>query len=685
MNSSVSRARQFAKRRGWYLLALFLVCGVIAYPKPYNAASAYLKEHAGFGIGTITRPFVLGLDLQGGTHIEYEADVSNIAEADRREALAGVRDVIERRVNALGVSEPLIQTTNANGSYRVSVELAGVDVNEAMRRIGDTPVLEFKEQNASATSTLTAEQRAELERRNKEENARAQELLAQARSNPDQFAELAKEKNDLPALKAAAGDIGFVATSTQYQDLYQVFRDAAPGTFSGAVLERPDAYLIARAEESKVTGKEVHVRHLLILAPQQKTNPDGSLIPFTEDEQKQHDQALAKIQDLKKRATPANFKDLVAEFSEDASSSSTQGDLGYIAQGQFTDEAFEKAAFATPTGTISDVVSSQFGFHLIQKLDERDQKDVRVRIIAIKKTIESDIAPNDPWKSTELTGKQLASARVDFDPNTRLPLVSLEFNSEGAELFAKITRENINKQVGIFLDGELISAPTVHEEIAGGRAQISSIGSVDEAKLLARRLQAGALPVKITPVAQQTVGPTLGIDSLHKSLYAGLVGFALVALFMLVVYRIPGLMAVAALALYTVVSAAVFKLIPITLTLAGIAGFILSIGIAVDANVLVFERLKEELAGGKTLGLALEEAFKRAWPSIRDGHVTVLISTAVLYGFSSSIIRGFALTLAVGTLLSLFTAVVCTRTFLRIASQSFLAKYASLFLSSKKS
>jgi preprotein translocase subunit SecD len=234
------------------------------------------------------------------------------------------------------------------------------------------------------------------------------------------------------------------------------------------------------------------------------------------------------------------------------------------------------------------------------------------------------------------------------------------------------------------LDGKAISTPVVSTEIAGGRAVIQGSGNVEEAKTLARRLQAGALPVGIKLIAQQTVGPTLGADSLTKSLSAGLFGFLFVALFMILLYRLPGVVSIGALVLYAALSASAFKLIPITLTLAGIAGFILSLGIAVDANVLVFERFKEELKEGKPLLVALEESFRRAWPSIRDGHVTVLISCIVLYGFSSSVIRGFALTLLVGTLISLFTAVVATRTFLRFLAQTGLQKYDWIFLRSKR-
>lgn len=342
---------------------------------------------------------------------------------------------------------------------------------------------------------------------------------------------------------------------------------------------------------------------------------------------------------------------------------------------------FETALFAQATGTISDVVETPFGFHLIWKEAERKQMDAHVRVIEFNKLTKEDIVPpQTQWKDTKLTGKQLQSAKLEFDPQTRAAQVSLQFDDEGSKLFAEITKKNIGKPVAIFLDGQSISQPVVQNEILGGRAVITGSYNLTEAKLLARRLQAGALPVPIKLIAQQTVGPTLGADSLSRSLKAGLAGFILVALFMLALYRLPGLVSVVALGLYAALLAALFKLIPVTLTLAGIAGFILSLGIALDANVLIFERLKEEWRSGKGLLEAMEEAFRRAWPSIRDGHVTVLISAAVLYGFSSSGIRGFALTLAIGTLLSLFTAIVSTRTLLRFLGNTRLRKYPWWFL-----
>ncbi len=685
MNRSLIPQKKTVQSRAAWLILLFIVAGVLAYPAPFNWASNQLKQKLGFGFGVIQKPFVLGLDLQGGTHLEYEADVSHISDNDRREALNGVRDVIERRVNTLGVSEPLIQTMQAGASWRVTVELAGIkDVNQAIKLIGETPILEFKEPNEAAGADLTAIQTQQLETKNAEETKQANDILVEALQHPTKFETLAREKNTVEALKANGGDLGFIANSPDDQDLYEMLKQAASGTVARLVIQRAHSYAVAQAVESKNIGNEVKVRHLFIRAPALTKGADGKEVPLSDAQQQEREKALAKITDLKKRATTQNFQALIKEFSDDPAASSTSGELDWVNKGQFVDANFEKAAFELAAGTISDVVESQFGFHLLEKLGERPKNDVRVRVIEVGRTLASDIASPDPWKLTKLTGKQLSSARVDFDQNLGTPLVSLQFDDEGAKLFEEITRRNIGKPVGIFLDGRAISTPTVRTEISGGRAVIEGSGNVEEAKLLARRLQAGALPVAIKLIAQQTVGPTLGADSLTKSLTAGLYGFLFVALFMILLYRLPGVVSIGALFLYAALSAAIFKLIPITLTLAGIAGFILSLGIAVDANVLVFERFKEELKEGKTLMIALEESFKRAWPSIRDGHMTVLISCGVLYGFSSSIIRGFALTLAVGTLLSLFTAIVSTRTFLRCLAYTPLAKIDWIFLRAKR-
>jgi protein-export membrane protein SecD len=286
---------------------------------------------------------------------------------------------------------------------------------------------------------------------------------------------------------------------------------------------------------------------------------------------------------------------------------------------------------------------------------------------------------DDIFLPADLTGRFVKRARLDFNPTTYEPVVSLEFNDEGAKLFAKITRENIGKPLAIFLDGEVISSPSIRQEITGGQAEISGQFNVNEAKALVRDLNYGALPVPIELVSTQTIGATLGAGALHASIRSGLFAFLAVALFLLVWYRIPGLVAVLALGIYTVLNLAVFKFIPVTLTSAGIAGFILSLGMAVDANILIFERMKEELKRGKQLPDAIREGFGRAWLSIRDSNTSSIITAIILYTFASTaVIKGFALVFGLGVVISMFSAITASRTLLMafgFASDSKISKF----------
>ena len=429
------------------VIALFLA--IFVYPQGWNAGvdivNSKLKlQTTNYKLPHFFKvaPFRLGLDLLGGTHLVYQADLSGPPDdgggQSVGDAMAGVRDVIERRVNLFGVAEPLVQI---EGKDRLVVELAGIkDVSQAIQLIGQTPFLEFKEQRAE--------------------------------------------------------------------------------------------------EETKK-----------ILDAQQK------------------------------------------------------------------------------------------GQQLIE----------------------------DPYfQPTGLTGRYLKRSQLTFDSNTSQPQVSLELNDEGAKLFGEITKRNLGKQVAIYIDGIAISAPVVQSEIPDGKAIISGGFSIQEARDLANSLNAGALPVPITLVSQQTVGPSLGQESLQKSLTAGLFGLLAVAVFMILFYRLPGAVAVAALLVYVAIVLSIYKLIPVTLTLAGIAGFILSLGIAVDANILIFARMREELKSGNSLAQSFTSGFSRAWLSIRDSHVTTLLGAFVLYAFSTSVVKGFALTLGVGVLTSLLTAIVVTKSFLRL-------------------
>ncbi|MBI2984484.1 MAG: protein translocase subunit SecD [Candidatus Kerfeldbacteria bacterium] len=496
-------------------------------------------------------PLRLGLDIQGGSSLLYEADVSKVPAGDRDSALAGVRDVIERRVNAFGVAEPVVQTSRVGGHYRVVVELAGIhDVNEAIRQIGETPLLEFRK---------------------------------------------------------PAG--------------------------------LPDAEAKAKAEE--------------VLAKAKQAGSDFS--------------ALAK------------------EFSDDPGSRDRGGDLGFARPGQFVPE-FEQALFDQLTvGQISDqTVKSKFGYHIIKKIEEREVdedekkiKEVHGAHILIASLESSQEVGN--YLPTKLSGKQLRRADVTFDPNTGAPEVQLQFNAEGSKLFAELTKQYLQRVIGIYLDGQPISLPVVQSEITSGTAVITGNFSLDEAKQLARRLNAGALPVPITLVSQQNVGASLGQSAVERSFAAGLLGLVFVAVFMILYYRLPGLLAVVALVIYSLLVLAIFKLWPVTLTLAGMAGFILSIGMAVDANILVFERTKEELRAGRPLRSAIDEGFRRAWLSIRDSNVSSLITSFILIWFGTSLVKGFALTLAIGILVSMFSALTVTRTFLHLVTGPWMGRHLWLF------
>jgi len=414
-----------------FISFLLILAGLgIAYFDAVN----FLKPESFLYSRILSVPFKLGLDLQGGVHLTYKADLSAIKPAEAADAMEGLRDVIERRVNAFGVGEPLVQAEkSAGGDQRLIVELPGVtNVNEAIKMIGETPFLEFKTENPNA-----------------------------------------------------------------------------------------------------------------------------------------------------------------------------------------------------------------------DKLTEEEKKD-----------------SSKVFVSSDLTGRYLKKAILDFDQTTFEPVISLEFNDEGGKLFAKMTKENVGKSIAIFLDGAPISVPNVREEITGGKAQITGQFTPQEAKLLVQRLNSGALPVPVSLISQQSVGPTLGEKFLAKGIMAGIYGMILVSLFLILWYRLPGLAAVLALGLYTIIILALFKLIPVTLTAAGIAGFILSVGMAVDANILIFERMKEELKKGKNLQSAVSEGFSRAWLSIRDSNISSLITAGILFWMGTSMIKGFALTLGVGILISMFSAITVSRTFL---------------------
>lgn len=289
------------------------------------------------------------------------------------------------------------------------------------------------------------------------------------------------------------------------------------------------------------------------------------------------------------------------------------------------------------------------------------------------------------WEPTGLTGEDLKSASIGSDQSGQWT-VSLEFNGKGANKFAELTQKLVGQQMAIFFDNEEISAPVIREAIFGGRAEISGGSSgfkYEEAEKMVNLLNAGALPVPSDIIQENTVGPTLGSDSIEKSKFAALIGIGFVMLFMIFAYRLPGLIADIALIVYGLILFALFKAIPVTLTLAGIAGFVLSVGMAVDANILIFERTKEELKAGRNLFTAINSGFDRAFTSIFDSNMTTILTCVILYFLGTSVVKGFALTLAIGVVVSMFTAITVTKNFMHLIFGTGELKYPALFGLSK--
>jgi len=521
--------------------------------------------------GLPEKDFKYGLDLQGGARLIYEADVSEVSIQDKDSALEGIRDVIERRINAFGIAEPRVFTKTGGGNPRLIVELPGVkNIDDALQQIGATPVLEFKERTSA--EDLASEGEEELNSYNQAAQQRAKDILERAKTGEEDFATLARE------------------------------------------------------------------------------------------------------------------------YSEDPGSKERGGDLGWFRRGAMVPE-FEEAAFALEKGEITDdLVKSDFGYHLIKKTGAREEgEEIEASHILIKTKTAEEFLPL--WKTTGLTGRYLSKATVAFDQTTGSPEIELSFNEEGAKIFEEITARNIEQPLAIFLDGKAIIdtngdgkitdadlyAPIIKDKISGGKAVITGNLDIVRAKEIVSRLKSGALPVPIELISQKTIGPTLGKTSLDQSWRAGLIGLAAMVIFMLFFYRLPGFLASLALAVFAMIILALFKFIPVTLTLAGIGGAILSIGMAVDANILIFERMKEELKEGRELKQAIKAGVKRAWPSIRDGNMTTLLVSVIMFWFGTSFIKGFSITLSLGVLVSIFSALWVTPTLLKLFEDTRLAKIKKLW------
>lgn len=652
------------------IFALLLISSMYDAPVFFNKQIDWLNNKVALGLPHIPdSKFSLGLDLQGGAHLIYQADVSKIVESERGDAVDGVRDVIEKRVNGLGVGETNIQTSRVGSEYRIIVELPGVtDVNQAIKMIGETPILEFKEVNNDPPRELTAEEKTQMDTYNKDAEKKAKEALKEINNGVD-FAEVVKKYSEHEVSKNNGGYIGFVGEETG--PVYEWAKTAKEGEITKTLVVSAEGFDILKRGGQKEGDTEAKASHILVCYLGAK-GCDGAT--YTKDD------AFKKAQELYNEANATNFAKLAKENSTDPGSASKGGDLGYFTKEQMV-EPFANAVFAAKVGQILGPVETEFGYHIIYKTDERKKIEYELSGILIRKKTEKDILPpQEQFKYTGLTGSQLEKAEVVSDPQTGAVQVSLQFDSEGKELFKQITERNVGKPVAIYLDGSPITVPTVQQAITDGRAVITGNFDLAEAKQLSQRLNTGALPVPVSLISQQTIGASLGAESLAKSVKAGIIALLLVLLFIIGYYRLPGLIAAIALVLYLAINLAIFKLMGITLTLAGIAGFIMSVGMSVDANVLVFERMKEELREGKSLKTSMEEGFLRAWPSIFDGNVASLISGVLLIWFGSSFVQGFAMTLIIGILTSMFSAVTVTRILMRFIMPWFKERGNWMFL-----
>lgn len=663
----------------------------------------------------------LGLDLQGGSQLDYKVDLRKVPLADHESIVEGVKEVINRRVNGLGVSEPNIYISQVANESHIIVELAGIkDLEEAKGKIGKTVQLEFKEQKTVADPEEKEAVKKQAEVFLKEVKKDNFDTLAEeeSKASPSKVAfQKAKEEFQF---KEDFVDQTVFETALKYQkgDIIEKLLEGTNGyTVQGQEVVPNTGYFVVKVEDKKESvdkevkeGKKVFASHALIAY--KGAERASETITRTKDEAKKL--ALDLLKKIKSGET--TLADTAKAYSDEPGAKDSAGKLkdAVTENGMYVKE-FTDGALKLKKGEVSDIVETAFGFHIIYADDvtEASNSTVQAAQLRLSYVFFSDLP--DPWIETELTGEHFVHADVQFDQLYQ-PYISIKFNTEGAKLFETITERNVNKPLAIFVGGDMISAPpNVNEKISGGSAIITGRFSIEEATNLARDLNTGAIPAPVTLSGQYTIGASLGEDALQKSIFGGILGLIILTIFMILYYRLPGLLAVAALTIYsiillfiikvelplivalaisvTVFLAVVVKIInsqdsgwekfisfvlacfilffftfilsgKIVLTLAGVAGLILSIGMAVDANILIFERIKEELTDGRPLSSAIEIGFDRAWSSIRDSNFSSLITCAILAYFGTSIIRGFALNLAAGILISMFTAITITKTFL---------------------
>lgn len=686
----------------------------------------------------------LGLDLQGGSQLDYKVDLRGVPEKDQSSIIDGIISVIQKRVNGLGVSEPNIYASAVGDEHHIIVELAGIkDLDVAKATVGKTIQLEFKEQRDAPDPNHDAEVKDE-----------ATKALADAQKPNQDFTIFAQGEE-----QANPGKVSFTEdTDWQFKDKLppsiadqafalqkgEISKDLIPSDneytldASGSLVQMKGYNIIKIVDRQTIdrqinAPRSVKTAHILVAfkgasgAATTVTRSDAEALKLAEE-------IVTKLKDGKPEDS---FENLAKQYSDDPSNKDQGGVLDKaVSEGSkdYVKEYTDGALALQKVGDLSSIVKSPFGYHIIKALEITEQVDKVIQEDAVKVDRLFYNSSDDPWQETGLNGKYFQRADVEFDQLYQ-PHVSISFNAEGAKMFEDLTAKNINKPIAIFVGGNLISAPNVNDKISGGKAIITGSFTVQKAQDLARDLNTGAIPAPIILVGQYNIGASLGQDALVKSLQAGFFGLLLVALFMIVFYRWAGLLATVALGFYTVTLIFLIKsALPLTislgiailvfgyliyrilgskesgpeklialvlacfvlfflafllssqvvLTLAGIAGVILSIGMAVDANVLIFERVKEEIRDGRPIESAVKVGFERAWSSIKDSNFSSLITCGILFYFGSSIIQGFAFNLAAGILVSMFSAISITRVLLTAALNTKLGQSKGFFGTPKK-
>ena len=672
------------------IIILTLLMGIVALPEstkstfPDNGLTRWIQAQ---------KP-TLGLDLQGGTQLDYRIDLSKIAarNADEdpendvleRDVIEGVRSTIERRVDSLGVSEPNIYISNVGDEKHIVVELAGIkEIDEAKEIVGKTIQLEFKEPKTEEDAETIDEVEKE-----------AKEGLATLTKNPEDFETIGQSlqttDNKVSYRESREGFVSEFSTEIQTalssMEAGDVYQELVPnsGDFvvnaNGQITER-SGFLVVKLdsketrENTKTIGEDrVRASHILIAYE----GSQASIKDITRSKEEAKIEAEKILEEVK--ADPENFADFAREYSE-GPTAVDGGDLDFFSRGVMAAD-FETAAFELEVDEISEVVETEFGFHIIKATDkeEASEETVEEDYMAFSSVL-YDTTP-DPWKLTGLDGSHFKNASVVYDQLGQ-PVVSIQFDKEGSLMFEELTDRLRGQQLAIFVGGELISAPSVNEKIIGGQAQISGNFNTIEAVELAKDLNTGAIDAPIVLTSQYNISASLGENALNKSLFAGMIGLIALSIFMILYYRLMGVIAVIALSIYSVIIIFIINTTGIVMTLAGIAGIILSIGMAVDANILIFERTKEELKEGASYQAAIAAGFERAWSSIWDSNISSLITCVILWFFGNSIIRGFALMLGIGIIISMFTAVTVTKSFLQAMNDTRASK-SHFWMAAKK-